>query len=257
MLVRHWHWWNDSNISTLTWTTERFSTYPYSTVMVFVLPSGSRIVSSMSLGVVSEALSLTDPFTLPLVAPGGWVVWRVKVDVILLLLVTSFKLKTEKWSKQLIRRQDSTTMWKKPIWYKNESNEEVLDQNWIIRIIMEDQSFFPKKIQDISPFCGATDIRFGLLVASALGLKICWISHSALLACSITCSWWTPQIHLFGETPADLLAASMADPLTHMLFQAVMWVFLHHIFTTFPISLSSISKMNAKVVQTSEEKTRR
>ena len=90
--------WNDSDIvgiSVKVSMLTSFCTYPYSTVMVFVLPSGSRIVSSMSLGVVSEALSLTDPFTLPLVAPGGWVVWRVKVDVILLLLVTSFKLKTK------------------------------------------------------------------------------------------------------------------------------------------------------------------
>ena len=36
-----------------------------------------------------------------------------------------------------------------------------------------------------------------------------------------------------GETPANLLAASMAKPLTHTLFQAVMRVFLHHFFATF------------------------
>ena len=65
--------------------------------MVLVLPSGSRIVSSTSLGGVSEALSLTDPFTLPLAEwfPGGWVVCRVIVDVILLLLLTAFILKIE------------------------------------------------------------------------------------------------------------------------------------------------------------------
>ena len=74
------------------------STHPYSTVIVFILPSGSSMLSSTSLGGVSDALSLTDPLTLPLAerlprpAPGGWVVCRAIVDVILLLSVTAFIL---------------------------------------------------------------------------------------------------------------------------------------------------------------------
>lgn len=77
-------------------------TYPYSTVTVFRRPSGIRMVSSMSVGVESEALSFTDPFTLPLAAPGGWEAWRGIVDVILFLLVTAFKLQIkngETWNK--------------------------------------------------------------------------------------------------------------------------------------------------------------
>ena len=70
--------------------------------------------------------------------------------------------------------------------------------------------FFFKFLEDISPFCGATDPWFGLLVTSPLGSKPEWAALFTLGGgVHVTCSLRFTS----GVTPADLLVASMAtDP---------------------------------------------
>ena len=72
--------------------------------------------------------------------------------------------------------------------------------------VFKNKYFVLKCLEDISPFCGATDTPvFGLLVMFALGFKACLC---ALLPAHNRILRFTS-----GATPADLLAASMAAKL--------------------------------------------
>ena len=67
-------------------------------------------------------------------------------------------------------------------------------------------------LEDISPFCGATDTPiFGLLVMYALGFNV---RVNPLLVCFDACKqWFRYLIFTSGATPVDLLVAGMvAEP---------------------------------------------